>query len=782
MDAVILIHEAEEAGLPVVLGCPFQMEDGSEDNAVASAILADGNTVPVQCVALLPRNARGIQWQELSFLATARGEASIQLSQDEEKAEEIASTKGGDVILDNGLVRCTLNSDPASSPVLIGTPATEELAHFAPEVAVAGDDTHREDGNTPRQVKILRNGPVRAQAEVTGQLLTPAGKPSFSYRITIELWQGKSGVRLDWMLSHLVQGQQTIAVERATLKGTLNVGDNCTHRFTQRSHTNYYVPREVLNPGAVAIESNFECNSIVVSDAEMLLDDADYWGFLPTPTVATDEWLAITGEDAGMLVTIVDFAVSRPNRLRAEDNCLSYDLIPDGYPTNWPQGRRKEQSLLITPTAGNKNFDAKTANASAHALQREGRAVPAQGYLADLKCFDMDTVIPFETGRNVRISRFLNHLCVLKTPAEKWNLGDTIDSHYSRGYPGIPNRLEFKPGAPHMRPRWSTQGLLQAPEMEGLIEPVWTNNEYDVIHALAQESCRGGKPDNLRTLRWFSRHNIEVDFVALSDWSMHHRAMVAHSPHHNTTGAYPSHFWTQGLLQYYLLSGDRDALEVAIALGDKTIECLNDPEVCTLKFDREFGWGFLALVCLVEVTGIERFRKEADRIVDFLIAYDREGFAEKINLSAGDASKCMDRQIVECAFGYVGMIEAMDRYINASGRKDAEDWFCELLLSLKHHGWDKIDEGQWGAPNHMTHILAIGYERTGDEDFLQQCKVYLDAVFGPFANHSALFAANGETKPCASTYRALHRALGHADRAGMLRDYEYAALLERQEK
>ena len=154
--------------------------------------------------------------------------------------------------------------------------------------------------------------------------------------------------------------------------------------------------------------------------------------------------------------------------------------------------------------------------------------------------------------------------------------------------------------------------------------------------------------------------------------------------------------------------------------------------MCELKFDREFGWGLLALVCLVEVTGIERFRLEADRVVDFFVAYDREGFKEKINLSAGDQHRCMDRQIVDCAFGYVSLVEAMDRYVKLTGRKEVRTWLDALLRSLKHHGWEKIDAGEWGSPNHMTHILAIGYERTGDEDFLRQGNVYLDAAFGPF--------------------------------------------------
>ena len=37
--------------------------------------------------------------------------------------------------------------------------------------------------------------------------------------------------------------------------------------------------------------------------------------------------------------------------------------------------------------------------------------------------------------------------------------------------------------------------------------------------------------------------------------------------------------WTQGLLEYYCLTGDLDALEVALALGDATIVRFADPEL-----------------------------------------------------------------------------------------------------------------------------------------------------------------------------------------------------------
>ena len=781
MNAVILVHEANAAGLPVVTGCPFLFPNDKAAGPMARATQADGTKLPVQTHSLTPRNEEGVEWIELSLMPTQRGEVSIELLPESKAEAGLATESEGTITLANAQFRCILNAKPGVPPIVIetGAPDRQVLGSFAPELVSDDGAMHREAEDSPREVRLLRNGPLRAQAELSGQLSGPGKCPSLSYRLTVELWKDIGGFRLDWMLSHLIPRQPFLNVHRASLVGTFDTGADTANHFIQENHSDFYRPREVVNPHPVALESNFDCATVVVQSPDMLLDEAAYAPFLPGPHVQTREWLAVVGEQAGVLAALVDFAATRPNRLRGDANHLTYDLIPAGHPLPWPQGRRKEQTLLLAPTPGAAGFDGSAAYAAALTANAAGRAAPAASTLQAASAFDFDTVLPYEVGKNVRFSRFLNGLCHLRTPGDKWCLGDTIDSHYSRSYPGVPNRYELKPGAPSLRPTWSAGGALMAPEIEGLIQPVWTNNEYDIIHALAQEACRGGKSEHLRTLRWAARHNIEVDFVALHDHSMHHRAMVAHSPHHNTTGAYPSHFWTQGLLQYYLLSGDRDALEICLALGDKTLECLHDENVCKLKFDREFGWGLLALVCLVEHTGIERFRTETDRIVDYLVGYDREAFAEAINLSAGDARRCMDRQIVDCAFGYVSMIEAIDRYLKLFNRASVKEWFGSLLLSLKRHGWDKIDEGEYSSVTHIMHILAIGYEQTGDEDFLLQGEVYLDATFGPFGSPPG--PGLGETKPNASAYRALHRFLGHANRAGLLEKYELPTLRARRE-
>jgi hypothetical protein len=70
------------------------------------------------------------------------------------------------------------------------------------------------------------------------------------------------------------------------------------------------------------------------------------------------------------------------------------------------------------------------------------------------------------------------------------------------------------------------------------LEPVWTNNEYDIISALVTEIMRTGRHDMWKYARWFARHTIEVDFIHYSDHKQQHRSTPQHS--YNTTTRAPS--------------------------------------------------------------------------------------------------------------------------------------------------------------------------------------------------------------------------------------------------
>jgi hypothetical protein len=373
----------------------------------------------------------------------------------------------------------------------------------------------------------------------------------------------------------------------------------------------------------------------------------------------------------------------------------------------------------------------------------------------------------------------MRRLCDLAMPGDKWNLGDTPETGYTRSYPGIPNHLIFKPGVPALPVSFAAGGNRIYPEsFAQFLEPVWTNNEYDIIHGMALEILRTGDMQPMTQLRWAARHQIEIDFVAFSDDPWHHRASPFHSHFHNTKGAISSHFFTQGLVQYYLLTGDRDALEVVEALGDKIVAIDAHAQARTWKFDREIGWGLLALVCLVEA-GLERFRPECDKIAGFLQNYDRAGFKGAVKLSRGREGRPLERQMVDNGFGYAAMVEAMDRYQRITGAPDTAAWLDKLLGQLHREMWNAIDEGEVPSLHDMTtHMLAIGYERTGDPAFIRSGLVMLDAFFDSLAMGGGAADFWGGMKPHGKLYRALIRYLGHADKLGLLDRFEYPSMAE----
>jgi len=218
---------------------------------------------------------------------------------------------------------------------------------------------------------------------------------------------------------------------------------------------------------------------------------------------------------------------------------------------------------------------------------------------------------------------------------------------------------------------------------------------------------------------------------------------------------------------------------VAVALGDKTIENFHHTELRKIQwgFNREIGWGLLALVALVEVTGEKRFREECDQLADYLQGHDRAAFKGAVNLSNGRPGRSLERQMIDNGFGYASMIEAVDRYQRVSNRRDTHLWLVKLLNELRRQTWNAMGEGEISGPTNMvSHIMAIGYERTGNQDFLAAGLAVLDHAL----DHGISSLVTGEVKISAMAYRGFCRFLGHADRAGLLERFELVSFRNRR--
>lgn len=406
-NSQLVIHQAEAAGLPVVTGCPFPLS-AVPAKVLSAEVSVGASRVPAQCVELSPSGCdTGTRWFELSFLARSAGIAQVSLlpAEADEKAP-IARQTAHEIILDNGCFRVILDARPDQVPLRVEQADGTALGTMCPEMVTQGGLVHHDNPGAERRFSLLRNGSIRAQAELHGQLQAVSGEDSLSYRLTVEVWQGLNALRVDWMCAHLVSGVPEMAVQRLGLLGHWQVGENPTRHFRQKNYSPLFVPREVYNPAPVSLETDFSCGPVHVADPAMLLDDSEYAAYLAPPLITTDTWLGVRGDKAAVYATVRDFCASRPNRLESMADALHFYLIPSGNPVSWPQGRRREQTLFLSfPGLGEGN-----PGQQLNALDTWGRAQPTPETLAALGAFEIDQVLPAAPGGSLRFNAVLDRL------------------------------------------------------------------------------------------------------------------------------------------------------------------------------------------------------------------------------------------------------------------------------------------------------------------------------------------------------------------------------------
>lgn len=159
-------------------------------------------------------------------------------------------------------------------------------------------------------------------------------------------------------------------------------------------------------------------------------------------------------------------------------------------------------------------------------------------------------------------------------------------------------------------------------------QSVWVNNEYDRPHACALYYALTGQRRVLDSSLAAARHWLDVDLCHYSADPLLNGGLKIHTAYHVTGGVTPSHQWTEGLLDYYFLTGRREGLDAAVSVAENVLRHLARPELNTPgeASVREGGWALRALVGMYLGTGEQRWKDEARRLVDmFMSWYDQFG-------------------------------------------------------------------------------------------------------------------------------------------------------------
>ena len=163
----------------------------------------------------------------------------------------------------------------------------------------------------------------------------------------------------------------------------------------------------------------------------------------------------------------------------------------------------------------------------------------------------------------------------------------------------------------------------------GPVYTFWSNQEDDRTHGMLMQYVRSGDG------RWWelgeqaARHYRDIDCIAASP----SRSGNAGGPiHHNSrhfvskgwvadhTYSTPGtgHSWIEGLIDYWLLTGDLLAGETAVSMGDWYVRKVDAFQFGAGGQERGQGWSLTGLTSIYRATGDRRYLQAAQRVQDWI--------------------------------------------------------------------------------------------------------------------------------------------------------------------
>ena len=747
---------------------------GLAPEARLSLVSPSGRRHLLQSRALAQWPDGSARWLDCQAIVGEPGTYSLEPAEAESEAPEhpvVSDGEDGRLEISNGLVGITLSGDgdsPVECITQLGKVVAEPGHSFVSEFSLCDGTRYGSDHLTKRNVVWLQRGPVSTSAEVRGTYQNGSEK-AFSYRLRARVFASLPVIELGLWVIH----DDADVASRRVAKLTTSIRWRTTSPARRFLHQNRYslvsVGRDHTTAHPVELRGAGVADAQVrVHNPECLEDPHDYPEFMCPPLDETKPFLGLLLDGGWVACHVEDFIEKCPRGLTSRGNDLTIEVWPE-----WAGALLMKQGKSILTTfrlvfgQGDTHPGASTIESLVEAATDTGQvSVPVEAYAA-ANAFHMDSVLPKQAPGCLRFDRYLSGLMALETPIGLWDLGDTRDPGYSATYASI-GRLKSRDTAIPARFAAGGGRVIDWSNPDQF-EPVWANNEYDVIVCMARELMRSAsvKPLDKRTtlqgggetglwqkLKWFGRHAVEVDFIHYSDHRQLHHGSPAHSVEHDRASSYPSHLWSEGLLAYYCLSGDDDALDVVVKTGDYIARFFSDPDTrdkCW-KFTRELGWGLLHVATVADLTREERFVELATAIADFLLAQEID--------------EALYATMVRYAFGYASLSLGVEAVTQFSDEPKYGDWLVEIARGVRR----VIEEGQLGVASTMNlNFLLPAYEITHDEAFIRCGMGTIEALVDSRSWTDPLIS----TKQSAMLHRGLARFLKCAHELGFLDKLQY---------
>ncbi len=552
---------------PVSLGIPFPQGALTDPARLG---LRNGDTpVPVQTTVTARWPDGSIKWLMTHFQVDLPGDQAhtITFTDDGSIAHPtpdpsvtVSETATG-LVLDTGTLRVVC---APSGQDLFHQVALDGCELFGPGTfsgfTLVDVDGNRFSTGDAERLTVLESGPIRGLVELSGRHTGDHGS-LFDYRILLEVWAGKPYVRLDYQF---INRESTPFVQLA--ETGLRFVSKATGKARCALGQGYYRTSVHQGPGRQLLDAE----TIVFQGVEHVLETfyGDFWA----------DW----GDDrGGVCITPYQAHQNLPKSLQVDASGIDVGILPAGQePLKVLQGVAKTHRLQFCFHGP----EWQTDDAVVQSLQFQ---YPDIGML------------PEAWYRRSQVWEDL--FPPTRHPAFETRIIDTAD-HRARGL----GMLHWGDGP--------DQGYTQQGRGKG--DLVWTNNEYDFPHAMFLLFAKSGERRFRDVGCVAAQHWIDVDFCHHSDDPLKTGGQPIHTAGHVTGSVTPSHEWTEGLLDYYHLTGKREARDKAISIADNMLRQLEAPKFSQVGgfAARETGWAMRGLIAVYEETGEGRYLEACRRI------------------------------------------------------------------------------------------------------------------------------------------------------------------------
>lgn len=252
---------------------------------------------------------------------------------------------------------------------------------------------------------------------------------------------------------------------------------------------------------------------------------------------------------------------------------------------------------------------------------------------------------------------------------------------------------------------------------------VWTNNEYDFPHACALQYVRTGTRRFLDYVIVSAQHWMDVDVCHYSSNPLLMGGQYEHTWGH-VLGKHIvcSHEWVEGLLDYYHFTGDIEAYNTAIGIGENILRLLETPMFQNVgeANARETGWALRSLTALYLETNDERWLEKCDWIVGhfeewenkyglWLAPYTDNTAIRVVFMISVAVGSLMRYYRVHPQEKIKGMILRAVKDLCDNARLENGLFYYKELPSLKRLGNNPL----------ILEALTIAYELSGNIDYIK---------------------------------------------------------------